>query len=69
MHPISNIVYQNQYLMILFILDLQEHIYTEVPKTYYMSAGEAGQHVIGFLDIFIDVFLEVQKKDILKYCI
>ena len=30
-----------------------------------MLAGGAGQHVVGFLDLFIDVFLEVQnKKDI-----
>ena len=27
-----------------------------------MSAGEAGRHVVGFLDFFIDVFLEVQNK-------
>ena len=27
-----------------------------------MSAGEAGRDVVGFLDLFIDVFLEVQNK-------
>ena len=27
-----------------------------------MSAGEACRHVVGFLDFFIDVFLEVQNK-------
>ena len=27
-----------------------------------MLAGEAGQHVVGFLDFFIDIFLEVQNK-------
>ena len=27
-----------------------------------MSAGEAGRHVVGFLDFFIDIFLEVQDK-------
>ena len=27
-----------------------------------MFAGEAGQHVVGFLDFFIDMFLEVQDK-------
>ena len=27
-----------------------------------MSAGEAGRHVVGFLDFFIDVFLEVQSN-------
>ena len=51
-----------QYLTISFILDLQENIYTQVPKTHYMSAGEAGRHVVGFLNLSIDVFLEVQKQ-------
>ena len=27
-----------------------------------MSAGEAGRHVVGFLDVFIAVFLEVQNS-------
>ena len=27
-----------------------------------MSAGEAGSHVVAFLDFFLDVFLEVQHK-------
>ena len=27
-----------------------------------MLAGGAGQHVVGFLDFFIDIFLEVQDK-------
>ena len=27
-----------------------------------MLAGEAGQHVVGFLDFLIDIFLEVQDK-------
>ena len=44
------------------ILDLRENIYTQVFKTHYISAGEAGRHVVGFLDLFIDVFLEVQDK-------
>ena len=39
------------------MLDLQENIYSEVLKTHYMSAGEAGRHVVGFLDFFIDIFL------------
>ena len=34
----------------------------KVLKTYYMLAGETGQHVVGFLDIFIDIFLEIQNK-------
>ena len=27
-----------------------------------MSAGEAGRHVVGFLDLFIDILLEVQDE-------
>ena len=27
-----------------------------------MLAGGAGQNVVGFLDFFIDIFLEVQDK-------
>ena len=27
-----------------------------------MLAGGAGQHALGFLDFFIDIFLEVQDK-------
>ena len=49
-------------MTIPFILDLQENIYKQVKKTYYMLAGFAGQHVVGFLDFFIDIFLEVQNK-------
>ena len=62
MKPISNIVYQIQYLTISDILDLQEHIYKKDKKTYYMSAGFAGRHVVGVGDSSIDVFLEVQNK-------
>ena len=47
MKPISNIV----------ILDLQENIYTQVPQTHYMSADEAGWHVVGFLDILYSYVL------------
>ena len=43
----------------ILYLDLQENIYTQVKKTYYMSAGFAGRHVVGFGDLSIDVFLEV----------
>ena len=35
---------------------------SDVPKTHYMSASEAGRHVVGFLDFFIDVFLVVQDQ-------
>ena len=44
------------------ILDLQENIYKQVRKTYYMSAGFAGRHVVDLGDLSIDVFLEVQNK-------
>ena len=37
-------------LAMLSILDLQENIYIQVLKIYYMLAGEAGQYVVGFLD-------------------
>ena len=30
-------------------------------QIHYMSAGEAGRHVVGFLYSFIDIFLEVQN--------
>ena len=39
----------------------------QVKKTYYYYY-EAGRHVVGFEDSSIDVFLEVQIKDIVKYC-
>ena len=58
----NTIVYEIEYLTICFILDLQENIYTYLPQTYYMSPGEAGRHVVGFLCFFIDIFLEVQNK-------
>ena len=44
------------------ILDLQENIYKQVKKTYYMSAGFADRHVVGLGDLSIDVFLEVQNE-------
>ena len=44
------------------ILDLLESIYKKVKKTHYMSAGFAGRHVVGFGDLSIDVFLEVQNQ-------
>ena len=62
MKPISNIVYQIQYLTTSSILDLQENIYKKVKKTYYRSAGFAGRHVVDFGDLNIDIFLEVQDK-------
>ena len=45
-----------------FMLDLQENIYKQVKKTYYMSAGSAGRHVVGVEDLSIGVFLEVRNK-------
>ena len=53
----------------MFILDLQENTYKKVQKTYYMLAASAGQHVVVFWDLNIDIFLEVQDKNIVKYCI
>ena len=44
------------------ILDLQENIYKQVKNTYYMSARFAGRHAVGFGDLSIDVFLEVQDQ-------
>ena len=44
------------------MLDLQENIYKQIKKTYYMSAGFAGRHVVGFGDLSIDISLEVQNK-------
>ena len=43
------------------MLDLQENIYKQVKKTYYMSAGVACRHVVDFGDLNIDIFLEVQN--------
>ena len=62
MKPTNNIVDRIQYLTVSLILKLQENIYTYVPNTHYVSAGEAGPHIVRFLDLFIDVFLEVQNK-------
>ena len=46
---------------ISFILDLQGNIYELVKKTYYMSAGFGGRHVVGFEDLSIDMFLEARN--------
>ena len=62
MKPINDRAYEIQYLTIAFILDLQDNIYKQVQKTYYMSAGFAGRHVVNFGDLNIDMFLEVQDK-------
>ena len=47
-------------LSICFILVLQETIHKRVIKTYYISADFACRHVVGFGDLSIDVFLQVQ---------
>ena len=62
MKPISNIVYQMQYLTIFLILDLQENMYRNVQKTDYPSAGFAGRRIVGFGDLSIDIFVEVQNE-------
>ena len=64
MKPISNIVYEKQYLKIFSCLDLKKHINTQIKKTYRMSAGE-----VGFGDLSIDVSLEVRNNSIVNYCI
>ena len=56
MKPMTNIVYQIQYVTISLIWDLQENIYNKVKKTY------TGRHVVGFRDLGLDVFLEVQNQ-------
>ena len=45
-----------------YLLDPQENMYKHIKKTYYMSAGFAGRHVVGLGDLSIeDSFLEVQN--------
>ena len=44
------------------ILDLQENIYRKVKKTYFPSAGFAGRRKVGFGDLSIDIFLEIQNQ-------
>ena len=41
---------------------LQKNFYNEIKKTYYMSASLAGQHVVSFGHLGVDMFLEVQSK-------
>ena len=60
-------VYEIQYVTIFFILDLQENMYRKVKKTYYMSAGFAGRHVVGLGNLSIDVFLKFPNKNIIEY--
>jgi hypothetical protein len=38
-------------LAISSIWDLQENIYRQIQKTFYMAAGEAGQHAVGIGDL------------------
>ena len=46
-------------------MEFQENSYERVEKTNYMWAGVAGQHVVGFGDVSIDLFLEVPNEG---YC-
>ena len=55
-------LYGSVYLSRFVILALQENIYNKVMKTYYMSARFAGRHVVGFRNLSIDMFLEVQDQ-------
>ena len=68
MQPIHNIVYHIQFVTIFCILDLQVNTYLQIKKTCYMSAGFAGGHVVGFGDLSMDVFLEVQNKRYTYIC-
>ena len=43
-------------------MGLQENIYEQIKKPYYMSADLNGRHVMGFGDLTIGVFLEVKNK-------
>ena len=43
-------------------MDLQENIDEKIKKTYYMTAGFAGQHVMGFGDLGTDIFVEIQNE-------
>ena len=45
------------------MLHLQDKIYKDVKKTYYVSPGFDHRHVVGLGDLSIDVFLEVQNKE------
>ena len=54
------------FYVVFLILDLQDNIYKKNQKTYYVLVGSAGQHVVGFWDLNIDIFLEVQDKKYYK---
>ena len=43
-------------------MDLQENIYKKVRKFDYPLAAFGGQQVVGFGDLSIDIFLEVQNE-------
>ena len=58
----SIIFYWMQCLIMFLIVDLQETIYKKVRKTDYPLAGFAGQRVVGFGDLSIDIFLEVHNQ-------
>ena len=45
-----------------FILDLQENSYKQVEKTDYPSADFASLRIVGFGDLSIDIFLELQNE-------
>ena len=34
-----------------------------------LHVSVSGHHLVGFWDLIIDVFLEVQDKQLVKYCI
>ena len=42
-------------------MDLQENIYKKVKKTYYMSAGFVGRHVVVWGNLNIEIFMELKN--------
>jgi hypothetical protein len=44
------------------ISDLQEHIYKTIKEAYYMSAGLASRHVVGFGDLNINMRVGIKRE-------
>ena len=59
MKAMNNILYDTilNYL-ILFICNLQDNTCTKIKNTNYMSVGDDGRHVGGFLDLSIDDYID-----------
>ena len=50
-------------------MDLQENIYKQVKKTYYMSVGFAGRHAVVFAHFSVDVFRKYIVYNYRLYCL